>query len=114
VGDVSRHSEIGVLINSGWDQTWDISLLAKDVLEGAREGWHCLSWGERPFTQILRFVKAKDTLDLVQRDVLLHLQDIWVHVSDILAIAKDKSLLWVEAESNNIFNVVQPVLDALV
>jgi hypothetical protein len=106
VSYVSRHSEIWVLINSGWDQTWDISLLAKDVLEGAGEGWHCLSWWERPFSQIFRFVKAKDTLDLVQSDVFLHLKDIWVHMSDILAIAKDKGLLWVEAESNNIFNVV--------
>ena len=49
--------------------------------------------------------EAKNALDLVEVDVLLDPDHVRVQVLDVLDIGKDKSLLWVEAEGDDVLDV---------
>ena len=81
--------------------------------EGAGESRDSLDWGEGKFADIVGVVEAEDSFDLVVVYVLLYLEDIGVHVLDVLDIWEYKCFLGVKSECNNIFNIFYSHLDYL-
>jgi hypothetical protein len=41
---ISSHSEVWVLVNSTWNQGWDVFSLSEDVRESVAERGHALYW----------------------------------------------------------------------
>lgn len=70
--------------------------------------------GIRKFPDRVILIKAKKSLNLIHSCVFLHLNHILIHVLDILSIQEDESLLNVEPESNDIFDVTYTHFDNLI
>ena len=104
LGDVTGHSEVGVLVDSGWNQAWEV-LAAEDVWERVRESWHCLDRWECKLSNIVRIIEAKNALDLGIVDVFLDTNDIWVHRTNVVDVGEDKRLCWIEAKSQDVLDV---------
>ena len=45
--------------------------------------------------------------------MLLYFQYVWVEALNILAVTEDESLLWVESESDNVFDIAKTHLDGV-
>jgi hypothetical protein len=73
-----------------------------------------LHGGIRKLSDRVILVKAKKSLNLIHSCVFLHLNHILIHVLDILSIQEDESLLDVEPESNDIFDVTDSHIDYLI
>ena len=52
-------------------------------------------------------VEAEDALDLVVRGRLLYLEDVRVHVSDVVEVGEDESLGDVEAARDDVLRVLE-------
>lgn len=90
------------------------ALVSKEVRKSSRKAWRNLQRRERDLPNRILSGKAEHVLCLVQVDQLLHLQDDTVHVTDVLAVDKDKCAGRVEAGSNDVARIVPGVLLALV
>jgi hypothetical protein len=115
--DISCHAEVGVLVDCGRNEArnWlGLFVIAKYVRESVGEGGHGLHSRERKLAGVVRLVEAEYALDLVEGHVFLHLYGVGVQVLDIFHIAENEGLLWVEAESDDVFHVVLSHLDDVV
>lgn len=107
LGDIAGHTEVGVLVDRCRNQTRHVLARAEDVREGIRKGRHGLDRGIGELAHVVRLVKTKNALDLVEVHMLLHLNHVCVHGSDVLGVEEHKGLLGVETESKDVFNVAE-------
>ena len=75
------------------------------------ECWSCLDRWERKLSDVVRFVKSKDSLQLIVVDMLLHFDNIGVQFPDILDVRENECLLGIEAESYDVHDVCFAHLD---
>lgn len=105
MGKVTGHSEVRILIDGSWNQALNVSFISKDMWERVRERWDSLHWWESKLSNIIRFIKSKNTLDLIKSDMLLYSQHIWVEILNIFNITEDESLFCVKSKSDDILNI---------
>ncbi|KAH3684657.1 hypothetical protein WICPIJ_004373 [Wickerhamomyces pijperi] len=60
VSNVSAHSEVWVLIDGTWNQTWGLRWQAQDIWEGGWESGGDLDGGEMQLTDTVRVLEPKD------------------------------------------------------
>jgi len=99
------------LVDGGGDQAGHVLALAKDVWERVGERGNGLNGREGELADGIGLIKAEDTLDLVVVDVFLDTDDVGVEVLDVGDIGEDKSLCWVEAERDDVLDVVETHLN---
>lgn len=104
--NISCHSKVRVLVNSLWNQAWDILLVSKYVWESVRERRSCLDCWESDLSTIWTFVYTKNAFKLIERHKFLNFKCVGVKVLDVLSVLKDEGLLWVESKRNNVFDVL--------
>ena len=113
LGDVTSHTEVGVLVDGGRDQARYLVVVAEDVRERVREGGDGLDGWVGELAHALVIGETEDAANLTQSDVLLRLEDVGIHLVDVLRVTKDKGLLWIEAKSNDILDIVVPHLEGV-
>jgi len=59
------------------------------------------------FTNIIRLIEAKDTLDLIEVDMFLDSDCVRVEVVDVVSISKNESFLHVESKSDDLLYILQ-------
>lgn len=81
--------------------------------ESVTEGRHCLQGRIGVLSDWVRLSETKQSFYLVVVHCLLHFQEVRVQILDVVCICKDEGLLWVKAESNDIFDVTKGHLSHL-
>ncbi len=114
LGHITCHSEVGILIDGGWDQTCYIFTCAEDVGERVTEGGSGLNWWESKFSDIVRLIKAENAFDLIEIDVLLYTDHIGIQVLNVSDVRKNESLLWIKTKGDDILDVVDAHLDCTI
>ena len=113
-GDISGHSEVGVLIDGAGNEAGNSNglglILAEDVGEGRRPTASTLDTAEVNATNVGAVVEAKDGAGLVEGDVLGQAHNVLVEgATHKLEIAEDESLVGIEADSDDVLGVVAAV-----
>jgi len=67
--------------------------------------WNCLNRRECVLSNRIRVSKTENTSHLVQCNAFLNFKNIWIQVLNVIAIAKNKGLCWIETKCNNILYV---------
>jgi len=114
LGHITCHSEVGILINGGWDQACYIFTCAEDVGERVTEGGSGLNRWKSKFTDIIRIIKAENAFDLIKIDVLLYTDHIGIQVLNVPNVRKNESLLWIKTKGDDILDVVDAHLDCAI
>lgn len=61
--DITRKSEVRILVYRAGDEAWDIRNFAEDVRERIREGWGCLNGTEMYFADVVPIENIPAFLD---------------------------------------------------
>mmetsp|Transcript_68938 Transcript_68938/g.166683 ORF Transcript_68938/g.166683 Transcript_68938/m.166683 type:complete len:219 (-) Transcript_68938:313-969(-) len=104
---VSCHAEVRVLVDGARDEAGHGGVAAEDVREGGRERRRRLHRREGVLADVDGVVEAEDALDLVVRGGLLYLEDVRVHVPDVVEVGEDERLRDVEAARDDVLCVLE-------
>lgn len=63
--NITRHSEVGILIDGTGNQASDVFAIAKQVWKRCRESWCRLNSRKSILSNVVRVTKTKDTLYLI-------------------------------------------------
>jgi len=110
MNDISSKPEIWILINSLWYQTIELSFRIKDMWKSWGDGRNCLNCWISYFSTIIRFSDSKAWSYLIKSHMLLKSAHIFIHMSHIICISKNKSLFYVKSYSYDIFNIFESYL----
>lgn len=102
--NISGHSEVRILINTLRDQTEDI-LVTEDMGEGSRNGRSSLDSGESKLTTVITLSNTKNTLKLIVCDSLLDFANVGVHVTNVVGISENESLIEIETTGDDILSI---------
>eukprot|EP00754_Rhynchopus_humris_P036804 Rhum_TRINITY_DN18897_c0_g1::Rhum_TRINITY_DN18897_c0_g1_i1::g.168709::m.168709 len=106
--NVARHAEVRVLVDGTGDEARDRTLrVREDVRESTGEGRCRLDRGEAPLADVVRHAEPEAAADLVGGDGLGDAGNGLVHGAVVLEVAEDKGLLRVEAEGNDVLDVLE-------
>mmetsp|Transcript_56151 Transcript_56151/g.64089 ORF Transcript_56151/g.64089 Transcript_56151/m.64089 type:complete len:224 (-) Transcript_56151:324-995(-) len=113
-GNITSHTEVGILIDSLGNQTSNISSVTEDMRERIGETGSCLNSREGEFSTVVTIVESENTSDLVGGNMSLTLQNVGVQVLDVFDIGENESFLGVKSTGNDIFNIFHSHLNALI
>ena len=102
---ITRHSKIGILIDSTRDKAGQI-FLPENVREGRGQAWSCLNCRIGSFTTIVSKLETENGFESTEIDVALDSHHIWVHVPHILGVQKDECLVRIIAQCDDVLYVV--------
>lgn len=113
-GDVSGHSEVGILVDGARNKARNSHglglIFAEDMGEGRRPTASTLNTAEVNATDVGAIVEAENGASLVEGDVLGQAHNVLVEgATHKLEIAEDESLVGIEADGNDILGVVAAV-----
>lgn len=103
--DIPCQSEIWILIYPLRYQAVNIGIIAKDMGERVREGWCSLDCRKSYLSCVAGFCDTEYPLYLVVGYLFLDLDDVCVHCSNVIQVAKDKSQLWIKSTSDYILRI---------
>ena len=95
--NITRHTEIRVLIDSLGNETQYVCTGAKEVRKRRGYSRNCLDRWIGNYPTIIGLAHPENTFQLVKGYVLLKLTDVGVHRSNVLSIKKDEGLLRIKA-----------------
>ena len=112
---IPGHSEVGVLVNSTRNEAGDVLPLAEDEGEAGAETGRGLDGREHDFPDVGGVIEPEDSLHLIESHVTHHLEHVLVKSStDMFEILENESLVDVEAQSDDVFGIVDGQLFGLV
>lgn len=75
------------------------------MLEAAGQRWGSLNRRVSSFTTVVTKSQSENSFESSHVNVFLEPADIGVHVSNVLTIDKDKSLLWIKSKCDNVLDI---------
>lgn len=102
--NISCHSEVWILVNTLRYKAWN-NLIAKNVRERCRKWGSCLNSRITHSTNAVWLRYTKNTLELIVGDILLELDNIFIHIAYVFHITENKSSINVEPTSYDIFGI---------
>lgn len=103
--DVSRHSEIRVLIDPTRNQTGNV-VLSKDMRETAWKTRSCLNCRISSLSAVIWEFQAEDGLEGCEVDVSLKDANIRIHVSHVLRVKNHKGFFRIESQRKDVFDIL--------